>query len=39
MPAFGSRDRVHGVAFCPDGSPLAAASAEGIVWTWETELP
>ena len=35
----GPGDRVHGVAFSPDGGRLAAASADGIVRVWEAGLP
>jgi WD40 repeat protein len=34
----GHHDRVHGVAFSPDGPRLAAASADGVVRIWETGL-
>jgi WD40 repeat protein len=38
MPGLpGPHDRVHGVAFRPDGTRLAVASADGAVWVWEAE--
>lgn len=33
------RDHVHGLAFSPDGSFLASASADATVGIWETRTP
>jgi len=37
LTLHGHHDRVHGVAFSPDGARLASASADGVVRIWKTE--
>lgn len=37
LPPLEHRDKVHALAFSPDGSQLACGCADGSVWVWQLE--